>query len=140
MGIDELLSRLSGVKSGHTIGRYIARCPAHEDKHPSLTIRVVDDGRILLHCFASCSTVDVMGALGLTLADLFPAPLTREYLPKIHAPFSALDALKCLAEESSVVAIAASDITLGRTMSDEDASRVCTAAGRIATALEVIHT
>lgn len=139
MGIENLLGRLDGVRQTG-IDRWQAKCPAHQDRTPSLTVRALPDGRILLHDFAGCAAIDVVGAVGLTLCDLFPDPLTREYLPRIHAPFSALDALKCLAEESSVVAIAASDITLGRTMSDEDAARVATAAGRIATALEVIHT
>lgn len=139
MGIETLLSRLQGVKAGNAVGRWMARCPAHEDRSPSLTIRLVDDGRILLHCFAGCSAVDVIGACGLAMTDLFPECLTREYLPKVHMPFSPLDALNCLVLESAIVAIASSDVSLGKILSDEDASRVCTAAGRIATALEVIH-
>lgn len=139
MGLDALLSQLHGVKPGHGAGRYIARCPAHEDRSPSLTIRQVEDGRILLHCFAGCDALDVLGACGMAMTDLFPEPLTRERLPRVHMPFSPMDALMCLVEESAVVSIAASDIALGKILSDEDASRVCTAAGRIGTALEVIH-
>lgn len=139
MGIENLLSRLHGLKAGGAVGRWIAQCPAHQDRSPSLAIQMIDDGRILLHCFAGCAPGDVVGAVGLALTDLFPEPLTREHLPRIRAPFSALDALKCLTEESAIVAIAASDITLGRTLSDADASRVATAAGRIASALEVCH-
>ena len=139
MGIENLLSRLDGVKLGSSVGRYIAKCPAHADRSPSLTIRIEDDGRILMHCFAGCSAVDVIGALGLRWADLFPEQLTSGHLPRIRQPFSALDALKCLVQESSIVAIAASDVALGRVLSDVDASRICTAAGRIATALEVVH-
>lgn len=139
MGIENLLSRLTGVKAGNAVGRWIARCPAHEDRSPSMTIRLVDDGRILLHDFGGCDTGAILGALGLTFSDLFPEPLTREFMPKIHAPFSALDALKCLTAESAIVAIASSDIALGKPLSDADASRVATAAGRLASALEVIH-
>jgi hypothetical protein len=127
------------VKAGNSIGRYIARCPAHQDRSPSLTIRAEEDGRILLHCHAGCETAAVMGAVGLELKDLFPEPLSREFLPKIHAPFSPFDALKCLTQESAVVAIAAADIVAGRPLDDEDLARIATAAGRIATALEVIH-
>lgn len=139
MGIENLLSRLDGLKAGNAPGRWLAKCPAHGDRSPSLTIRLEDDGRILLHCFAGCAAPDVVAALGLGMTDLFPEPLTRDFLPRIRAPFSALDALSCLAEESSIVAIASSDIALGRPLSDAAASRVCTAAGRIATALEVVH-
>ncbi len=139
MGIEALLSRLDGLKKGSGPNRWIAKCPAHADRSPSLTVRLNDDGRILLHCFAGCDADSVLGAIGLGFADLFPEPLTREFLPRIHAPFSALDALNCLVAESSIVAIAASDIALGKPLSDSDASRVCEAAGRIATALEVVH-
>lgn len=139
MGIDALLSRLDKVKTGNAVGRWNARCPAHEDRSPSLTIRYEDDGRILLHCFAGCSAVDVVGALGMSMTDLFPEALTRTSLPRIRAPFSALDALKCLVSESSIVAIAVSDVVAGRPLKDRDLDRVATAAGRLASALEVVH-
>lgn len=139
MGLENLLSRLDGLKAGNGPGRWIAKCPAHADRSPSLTIRSEDDGRILLHCFAGCAAVDVVGAMGLAMTDLFPEPLTKTFMPKVRQPFSALDALNCLTQESFIVALAASDITLGKPLSDEFASRVATAAGRIATALEVVH-
>lgn len=49
-------------------------CPAHEDRHPSLSLGEGEDGRGLVHCFAGCATADVLGALGLGLADLFDGP------------------------------------------------------------------
>lgn len=55
-----------------------ARCPAHEDARPSLSVSSGDDGRVLLHCHAGCETSAVLAALGLTEADLFP--------PKAPAP------------------------------------------------------
>jgi hypothetical protein len=139
MGIDALLSRLDGLKAGNGVGRWIARCPAHEDRSPSLTIRLEDDGRILVHCFAGCSAIDVVGALGLAMTDLFPEPLTKGFLPRIRAPFSALDAMRCLARESSVVTLAACDIVAGKALTDKDLDRIATAAGRISTALEMVH-
>lgn len=53
---------------------WIARCPAHEDRNPSLSIGVGDDGRALLNCHAGCSTPAVVGAVGLEERDLFDAP------------------------------------------------------------------
>ena len=71
MHYNPLLALLDGVKK--TGGNsYVARCPAHDDKSPSLAVSVAEDGRILMHCFAGCSTSDVMSSLGLGLADLFP--------------------------------------------------------------------
>ena len=48
-----------------------ARCPAHDDRQPSLSIGEGDDGRALLNCFAGCSTESIVAAIGLTTADLF---------------------------------------------------------------------
>ncbi len=47
------------------------RCPAHDDRNASLSVSVGDDGRVLLKCFAGCSTEDICTALGLKMADLF---------------------------------------------------------------------
>ena len=52
-------------------------CPAHDDNSPSLSISEGDDGRVLLKCHAECETADVIEALGLTMADLFPAKKSR---------------------------------------------------------------
>jgi len=48
-----------------------ARCPAHDDRHPSLSIGQGHDGRILLKCHAKCATKDILNAIGLTEKDLF---------------------------------------------------------------------
>lgn len=61
------------------VGRgWLARCPAHDDRRPSLSVGEADDGvTVLLHCHAGCKTSDIVRALGLGLADLFarePAP------------------------------------------------------------------
>jgi hypothetical protein len=138
VGIENLLSRLDGVKPTGP-DSWKAKCPAHPDKSPSLTVRALADGRILIHDFAGCSAVDVVGAVGLEMTDLFPEPLTKEFMPRTRAPFSPMDALTCLVAESSIIAIAASDIVAGKPLTDHDLERVATATGRIATALEVCH-
>jgi len=41
-----------------------ARCPCHDDRSPSLSVRDGDEpGRILVHCFAGCDRRDILGAL-----------------------------------------------------------------------------
>jgi putative DNA primase/helicase len=40
----------------------MAKCPAHDDRNPSLSIRV-DQGKVLLHCHAGCSQQNVIAAL-----------------------------------------------------------------------------
>ena len=69
MNLSDLLAKLRSVKHGN--GGWTACCPAHEDRHASLSIGTGSDGRILLRCHAGCSTEAVVAALGLKLADLF---------------------------------------------------------------------
>lgn len=71
--VDRLLSRLEGVRGRPP--KCSAKCPSHEDGSPSLSITSLDDGRVLIHCFAGCSAADVLAAVGLTLGDLFPERL-----------------------------------------------------------------
>jgi hypothetical protein len=51
---------------------YMARCPAHNDKNPSLSICEGEGGQVLIHCFAGCETKDVLSAVGLNYSDLYP--------------------------------------------------------------------
>jgi len=50
------------------------RCPAHDDRTPSLSV-TNGDGKVALHCHAGCGHDDVVVALGLVTADLFDAPI-----------------------------------------------------------------
>ena len=53
-----------------------SRCPAHEDKTPSLSITESADGKVLFHCHAGCQITEIMAAVGLTYNDIFlPDPL-----------------------------------------------------------------
>lgn len=49
-----------------------ARCPAHEDRTPSLSVNEGADGRALVYCHAGCEAADIVAALGLQWQDLFP--------------------------------------------------------------------
>jgi hypothetical protein len=51
---------------------YSARCPAHNDRNPSLSVGEAEDGRVLLNCHAGCTETQVVAALGLKMSDLFP--------------------------------------------------------------------
>lgn len=72
MQLDDLLAVGALKDLRRTSGGYVARCPAHDDHTPSLSISAGDDGRILLHCWAGCPTAAVLAALGLAWSDLFP--------------------------------------------------------------------
>jgi len=71
MTTEQVLTHFPGARPN---GKgWTARCPAHDDRIPSLTISQGKDGRTLLKCFGGCSTQDVVSAAGLTIPDLFIA-------------------------------------------------------------------
>lgn len=138
MTADALLSRLQGVKqTGH--GQWRARCPAHNSRSLSLSMRETDDSRLLLHCFVGCSADEVVSAVGLTLADLMPPQAIGHHLPRERRPFNAADVLACLETESLIVAIAASDVAKGKNLSESDSARIWLAASRISAARDVVN-
>jgi hypothetical protein len=70
MTVEAFISLLDGVKQARR--GWMAKCPAHPDKSPSLSICEGEDGRIVLHDFAGCKPSEICVALGLSLRDLFP--------------------------------------------------------------------
>lgn len=69
--VEQLLSKLPDAKRN---GKgWHARCPAHDDRRPSLSIAEGDDGRALVNCHAGCSPQAIVEAAGLNLANLMPA-------------------------------------------------------------------
>jgi len=52
--------------------KFTACCPAHDDKTPSLSVRLSDCGtRWILKCWAGCENRNIVAALGLKMSDLF---------------------------------------------------------------------
>ncbi|OGI41831.1 MAG: DNA primase [Candidatus Muproteobacteria bacterium RBG_16_64_11] len=137
MSAVNLIDRLEGVRQTGQ-GRWIARCPAHEDRSPSLSIRELDDGRVLIHDFAGCDPGDVLSAIGLELADLFPKPLAHsEKSTRPNHWHAAREALRTLHRESLIVAIAAENIAAGNALDAADRRLVIAAAGKIRATAEV---
>jgi hypothetical protein len=67
--------------------RCTARCPAHEDRDPSLSVAEGVDGRALVYCHAGCPPERVVAALGLSWSDLFPpGHRSARRLPGVGAP------------------------------------------------------
>lgn len=131
--IDQLLSRLQRVKStGH--GKWLARCPAHDDRSPSLAIKMVDE-KILLHDFGGCSVEAVLAAIGMTMGDLFPESPKKQqyhgvggfdrYQTKKQTPkFSRYELFPKLVFESTILAVAIEDLLNGRELDDIALARV----------------
>lgn len=137
MSADLLLSKLDGVRrTGQD--RWLARCPAHGDKHASLSIRETDSGATLVHCFAGCTVHEVVGAVGLELSDLFPPrPADPAQVGKPERrPFPAADILRAIAFEALVVGCAASAMLAGEPFTQTDRDRLMLAVSRIQSALD----
>ena len=128
MDAETLIGRLDAVRTTGP-GRWLARCPAHEDRHPSLAIRALEDGRTLLHCFAGCPVNSVVSALGLRLSDLFP-PWPSDH-PAERRPWPAEDVLRAMAHEALIAAIAIENVARGEVLSTADRNRALLAAERL---------
>ncbi len=131
MATQDLLDRLHKVRSSGA-GNWVACCPAHEDRSPSLTIKETDDGRVLVHCFAGCSVEQVLTAVGLDFDALFPdKALTLTSLKPHRVRFSAHDVLASVSTELSICSIVINDILRGDSLSAEDLKRFKLAAARV---------
>jgi len=127
--VDLILSRVEKAKRTGA-DSWVCCCPAHEDRNPSMTVRELDDGRILIHCFAGCSVEEILSSLGLSFDALFPdKPI--EYAKPLRRPFPAADVLECLAFETSIVVMASGDLLQGKPISEADHARLIVAAARI---------
>lgn len=78
-GPSRLLDRLDRVVQ-RTDG-WSARCPAHDDKHPSLSIAIAPDGGVFVNCFAGCTRAEILSAVGLHERDLHPRPASTRSQP-----------------------------------------------------------
>ncbi len=133
--IGSLLSRLDRVnRTGPNT--WLASCPTRDDKHPSMTIRELDDGRVLLHDFGGDSVEEILGALGLTFSDLYPPRAIGHHVKGERRPFPCADAFRAVAFEATIVALAGAAIIAGEPINQFDKDRLLIAVGRINAALD----
>jgi hypothetical protein len=131
----EILDRLDKAKQTAP-GRWLACCPAHDDRSPSLSVREADEGRVLLYCHAGCDTEDVLAAVGLTMTDLFAKPLDHQRATS-HSRIPATDLLVILDHEVTVAVLILDDIVKRRTINEGQMQRLCQAAARIGKARDM---
>ena len=131
MSANALLSRLHFVKRTGA-ARWIAKCPAHDDKSPSLSIRELDDERVLIHDFAGCSVEEVLSAVGLTFDDLFPPrPPKVEGARPERRPWIPSDVFEIARFEVSIASLIACEMHKGNAISEQDYQRLLVTAGRL---------
>jgi hypothetical protein len=125
-----LLDRLQGVRQTGP-GRWLAKCPAHEDRSPSLSLRELDDGIVLVKCFAGCGAADVVGAVGLGLSDLFPDRAADHRRRPSHSRVPVAEALASIDHEAHVVAAIGADLLAHREIDAPTWERLALAVHRI---------
>lgn len=131
---DRILPSLERVKQTGP-DRWLACCPAHEDKSPSLAIREVDD-RVLLHCFAGCSVYEIVSSVGLELSDLFPEQIKTEGSKPLSRPFPAADILRAMSRDIMFFIVCASDLAKGEVLDDKSRDYLLRSASRFRAALQ----
>lgn len=138
MSVDKLLNGLQKVKrTGNS--SWMACCPAHDDRSPSLSIKDNGDGKVMLRCFAGCETIDVLGAIGLDWDDVMPPrqqPERIQTVKPVKHTIYATDAIEIIRKEAQIIVMAAIDITKGVKINEPEMERIKTAMTRINTALE----
>lgn len=82
----EIKEFLSYFKKVHASGnnQYTALCPAHDDKHPSLSIGFsTENNHIVLCCHAGCKAEDVLSSVGLSFKDLYSDDKRSKIMNKV---------------------------------------------------------
>lgn len=100
INIHEIAAALHARKTGTG---WIAKCPAHQDKSPSLSLRE-RDGRVLVHCHAGCPQADVIAALRQRC--LWPERSREQWLRPPPDPDRARDQIRAAYWKISVTVFA----------------------------------
>lgn len=134
--IEDILPRLDKVRRTGPIN-WIASCPAHEDRNPSLTLKQESDGQVLARCHSGCDFHAIVGAVGVGYGPWFAEKDPRELALAPKRPFPAGDVLEALADEAFLVAVCAANMANGVVLTEEDKQRLLVASRRISYAMEL---
>lgn len=138
MAVHDLLATLQKTKQTGA-RRWIACCPAHPDKRPSLTITEKDDGMVLIKCWAGCGAADILAAVGLEFDALYPDKLDDHRGKPARRPWNPYDVLKIMAFEATVVRLSAAAIATGKPLNEADTARLVTAWHRLEAAAGAVN-
>jgi 5S rRNA maturation endonuclease (ribonuclease M5) len=100
--VERIIDKLEKLKSTGA-NSWQARCPAHEDGSPSLSVKAAN-GRALIYCHAGCSTLSIVTALGMRMNDLFDSAQEMTYKydnGRVAKRFYKLDGSKGFSQSST---------------------------------------
>lgn len=111
--LPEFLSRLQKVrKTGKD--SWLACCPAHGDKNPSMTVSEGSDGRVLAHCFShGCGIDDIVASVGMEVKDLMPENLGYHRIKPLAMSVNPRDALHAIRDDMTVLLVMAKMVQNG---------------------------
>jgi hypothetical protein len=116
----------------------MAKCPAHQDRTASLSIRETDDGRVLINPFCGCDTGDVLDAVGLTFQDLFPERPEPEWRsPSRNPPIDLVGFKEATRSLLTGLCCLVADVASGRDVPDQDLQWAATEANRLLEILDM---
>jgi hypothetical protein len=135
MSLDTLLSRLTKVKRNGQ-GSWMACCPNHADKTASLAIKDLDDGRIIINCFAGCDTYSILNSVGLDWVDVMPEKMDDHAHKPVKQLIYPSDALRIIRFETQIVLYCAYKQRKS-SLTNDDIERLELAMQRIHKAMEI---
>ncbi|HET8688224.1 MAG TPA: CHC2 zinc finger domain-containing protein [Methanosarcina sp.] len=137
MRVDEFISRLTKVRRTAK-NSWLACCPAHDDKNPSMTVSEGSDGRILVHCFShECSITDIAEAVGLKVSDLMPENVGFHRLKPMKMAVNPKDALCAVKTDMTVALVIAKDMQKGIVPDEQTSLLLGKLIGRIQMAIDL---
>jgi len=102
--IENFLSRLDKVKQVGR-GEWVACCPAHDDKHPSMSISEKGD-TFVVHCHTcKAGGTEIMESVGLTVNDFYEKIRLPTHIRAVKRKWSARQICELGSESMSMVAL-----------------------------------
>jgi len=136
MSIGKILNNLQKVKKTGN-GKFMACCPAHQDKTASLVISDNGEGKIMLHCFAGCDTYAILSSIGLDWADVMPENSSHDNEKPVKQVIYASEGMRLIRFEAQIVMLCAFKLKNNTPLSLDDLNRLETAMQRINKAMEL---
>lgn len=133
--LDRFLGSLRKVKKTGS-SDWLACCPAHDDKSPSMTI-TERDGWIGIKCFAGCAIDAIAGAVGMELHEFFPEKLPDNVRKPSKIPFNARDVIECMRNDAYLLAVYISDKRHNNEITEKEHREAFKAAARIVAATQI---